>query len=52
MLNGKAAKPSARVKEGDIIEILFAGGTLKCRVLAVKETVKKDEAAGMYEVLA
>ncbi|MGN1062532.1 MAG: RNA-binding S4 domain-containing protein [Candidatus Scatosoma sp.] len=52
LLNGKAAKPSARVKEGDIIEILFAGGTLKCRVLAVKETVKKDEAAGMYEVLA
>ena len=52
LLNGKSAKPSARVKEGDIIEILFAGGTLKCRVLAVKETVKRDEAAGMYEVLA
>ena len=52
LLNGKTAKPGARVKEGDIIEILFAGGTLKCRVLCVKETVKKDEAASTYEVIA
>ena len=51
-INGKTAKPGARVKEGDIIEILFAGGTLKCRVLCVKETVKKDEAASTYEVIA
>ena len=52
LLNGKSAKASARVKEGDIIEILFAGGSLKCRVLSVKETVKKDEAASLYEVIA
>lgn len=52
LLNGKAAKPSARVKEGDVLEILFSGGSLKCRVLAVKETVKKDEAASLYEVIA
>ena len=52
LLNGKAAKPGARVKEGDIIEILFAGGALKCRVLGVKETVKKEEAASLYEVIA
>lgn len=52
LLNGKSAKASARVKEGDIIEILFAGGSLKCRVLSVEETVKKDEAASLYEVIA
>ena len=40
------------VKEGDIIEILFSGGALKCRVLSVKEVVKKEEAAKMYEVIA
>lgn len=52
LLNGKVAKPGARVKEGDIIEILFAGGALKCRVLGVKETLKKEEAASLYEVIA
>lgn len=51
LLNGKAVKPSARVKEGDVLEILFSGGTLRCRVLAVKETVKKDEASSLYEVI-
>lgn len=51
LLNGKSAKASARIKEGDIIEILFASGSLKCRILAVKETVKKDEAASLYEVI-
>lgn len=52
LLNGKPAKSGARVKEGDIIEILFSGGALKCRVISVKEVVKKEEAAKMYEVIA
>ena len=52
LLNGKPAKSGARVKEGDIIEILFSGGALKYRVLSVKEVVKKEEAAKMYEVIA
>ena len=51
LINGKAAKPSTAVKIGDIIEVLYASGTLKIRVLAVKETVKKDEAASLYEVI-
>ncbi len=51
-LNGKIAKPSAAVKAGDVIEILYAAGSLRVRVLDVKETVKKDEAASLYEVLA
>ena len=51
LINGKAAKPSAAVKIGDIIEVLYASGTLKIRVLAVKETVKKDEASSLYEVI-
>lgn len=51
-LNGKVAKPSAAVKAGDVIEILYAAGSLRVRVLDVKETVKKDEAASLYEVLA
>lgn len=51
LVNGKVAKPSTAVKIGDVIEILYASGTFKIRVLAVKETVKKDEAASLYEVL-
>ena len=51
LVNGKVAKPSTPVKIGDIIEVLYASGTFKIRVLAVKETVKKDEAASLYEVV-
>ena len=51
-VNGREAKPSHEVKEGDIVEILYASGTLKFKVLAVKEVVKKDDAQNLYEVLA
>lgn len=51
LLNGKPAKPSAAVKPGDTVEVLYASGILKIRVLDVKETVKKDEAASLYEVI-
>ena len=51
LLNGKPAKPSASVKPGDTVEILYASGTLKFRVLDVKEVVKKEEAASLYEVI-
>ncbi|MBQ4268533.1 MAG: RNA-binding S4 domain-containing protein [Clostridia bacterium] len=51
LINGKQAKPSSPVKIGDVIEILYSSGALKVRVLNVKETVKKDEAASLYEVI-
>ena len=51
LLNGKPAKPSAAVKIGDEVEVLYVAGSLKFRVLNVKETVKKDEAASLYEVI-
>ena len=51
LLNGRAAKPSSAVKPGDVVEILYASGSLKVRVLDVKETVKKDEASSLYEVI-
>ena len=51
MINGKEAKPSHEVKEGDVVEILYASGTLRFKVLAVKEVVKKDDAQSLYEVL-
>ncbi len=51
LVNGKPAKPSKEVKAGDVVEILYATGTLKFRVLQIKETVKKEEASSLYEVL-
>ena len=50
-VGGKAAKPSTAVKEGDIVEVHYASSTFKFKVLKIKETVKKEEAASMYEVI-
>lgn len=50
-VNGKEVKPAYQLKMGDVVELAFAAGSLKFRVLALKETVKKDEAANMYEIL-
>ena len=50
-VNGKEVKPSHRVKPGDVVEVCFLSGTLKFRILEIKETVKRDEAASLYEVI-
>ncbi len=50
-VNGRRAKASYDVKEGDIIEITFGQKTLKLRVLTVKDSVAKADAASMYEIL-
>ncbi len=51
-VNGKQVKPAYRVKAGDIVELSFQTGVLKFRILELKETVKKDEASTLYEVIA
>ena len=51
LINGKPAKPAARVKIGDEVQILYASGVLKFKILNIKETVKKEEAASLYEVV-
>ena len=48
LVNGKPAKASVSVKEGDQIEIQFGGRAVKVEVLSVQETVRKEEAAQMY----
>ena len=50
-INGKVAKASVDVKEGDVIEIEFGIRSVKVRVLDVKDTVKKEEAADMFEYI-
>ena len=48
-VNGRTAKASADVKEGDVLEIAFGTRTVKVRVLNVQETVRKDEASELFE---
>lgn len=50
-VNGNAAKAGKELKAGDIIEIRFGSNTLKVKVLQLSETVRKEEAAGMYQIL-
>ena len=50
-INGKTAKPSTVVKEGDIIEIQFDNRSLKERIINVVEHVKKENAKEMYEII-
>ena len=51
LINGKPAKPASAVKIGDEVEVLYSTKSLKFRVLNIKETVKKDEANSLYEVI-
>ena len=50
-VNGKPAKASYEVREGDVLEITFGARTLRVRVLDVRETVGKAGATSLYEVL-
>lgn len=50
-INGKVAKPAADVKEGDELEIRFGNRVGKYKILNVKETVRKENAQDMYQVL-
>lgn len=50
-VNGKQVKPSYTLKIGDIVELHFGSGTLKFRILELKETVKKDQAKDVYEII-
>ncbi len=50
-VNGRQAKASYEVKEGDVIEVSYGGRTLKLRVADVKEHAQKADAASMYEII-
>ena len=50
-VNGKVAKAGTEVKIGDVIEIKFGNNTIKVRITKILETVRKEDAADMYEVI-
>ena len=51
-VNGKQAKASYSVKVGDLITVAFGSKSVTVRVLDIRETTKKTEAVGMYEVVS
>lgn len=50
-VNDHAAKPGTDVKVGDVIDIGFGTGNTRVRVLKLQETVRKEEAATLYDIL-
>ena len=51
-VNGKPAKASYDVKIGDLISVMFGNRLVTVRVLDIRETTKKTESIGMYEVVS
>ncbi|MGN1398555.1 MAG: RNA-binding S4 domain-containing protein [Erysipelotrichaceae bacterium] len=51
LVNGKIAKPAKEVNVGDIIEIIYGNRVLKIKVNEIKEVVRKNDAAVLYEVI-
>lgn len=47
-INGRPAKASAEVKQGDILEIAFGSHTAKYEVLDVKEAASRHGASELY----
>ena len=48
-VNSKVARASYDVKVGDVIEITLGSKSVKVKVTEVKEVVRKEDAATMYE---
>ena len=51
LINGKIAKASVNVSVGDQITILFGNKEVKVEVLAVEETVRKEEAKELFKYI-
>ena len=50
-VNGKVAKPSTAVKEGDILEITFGERVMRAEVVTIAEHVLKGDAQNMYKII-
>lgn len=50
-VNGRMAKASYDIKEGDIVEVTFGQKTLKFKVLSIRESTSKADASSMYEII-
>ena len=51
-VNGRPAKASYDVKLGDLITVGFGSKKLTVKVLDIRDTTKKAESVGMYEIVS
>lgn len=51
-INGRPAKSSTQVVIGDEVDILFGNKKMTIRVEDLRDTTKKKEAEGMYQILS
>ena len=51
LVNGKSVKAGYEIKAGDLIEISLGSKVSRYKVLQVKETIRKEEADALYEVI-
>ena len=50
-VNNKVARASYDVKVGDEVQVEFGSRILKFRVISLNESIKKEDATLMYEIL-
>ncbi len=50
-VNGRPAKAGTKLKIGDVVTVLFGGGAVSFKVMALPESPKRDEASSMYELI-
>ena len=51
-VNGTLAKSSTDLKVNDQVEIRFGNKLLLVKVLEMKDSTKKEDAVGMYEIIS
>lgn len=51
LVNGKSARASYEVKEGDVLEIGLGARVIKVEVVSVQEFAAKNDAALLYRLL-
>lgn len=50
-VNGRTAKPSVKLKVGDVVSIAFGNGLVTFKVLSIEQTMRKEDASSMYEII-
>jgi ribosomal 50S subunit-recycling heat shock protein len=50
-VNGRPAKPSVKLKEGDLVYIEFGNGTVGFEVLSLAPVIRKEDADSLYRIL-
>ncbi len=51
LVNGKVARASYEVKEGDVLEITMGARALKAEIVSVQEFAAKNDASLLYKLL-